>query len=150
VNATCTLSDAIIAANTDAASGGCTAGSGADTIVLPANTTFVFTEPYPIQTPYVGPRALPTIASDITIEGNGSTLARQPGAPLFGILGIIVPRETHVTLNNLTVQGGETLNGAPSIFQLGLASQLTLNHSRVLNNFDGGIDVYEGFRHAEP
>ena len=35
----CTLGDAITAANTDAAVGGCTAGSGADTIELTTDVT---------------------------------------------------------------------------------------------------------------
>ena len=35
VNASCTLINAITAANTDTATGGCPAGNGADTIVLP-------------------------------------------------------------------------------------------------------------------
>ena len=35
VNASCTLVNAITAANTDTATGGCPAGNGADTIVLP-------------------------------------------------------------------------------------------------------------------
>ena len=37
VNATCSLPNAIIAANTDSAVGGCSAGSGADSITLPAD-----------------------------------------------------------------------------------------------------------------
>ena len=39
VTSTCTLVDAITAANTDTATGGCPAGSGADTIVLPKDST---------------------------------------------------------------------------------------------------------------
>lgn len=39
VGGACTLIDAITAANTDAATGGCTKGAGADTIRLPANST---------------------------------------------------------------------------------------------------------------
>lgn len=35
----CTLVDAVLAANTDAATGGCPAGSGADTIVLTDDVT---------------------------------------------------------------------------------------------------------------
>lgn len=38
VNATCTLVDAITAANKDRATGGCTAGYQADTIMLPPNS----------------------------------------------------------------------------------------------------------------
>jgi hypothetical protein len=40
---TCTLVDAITAANSDAATGGCSAGSGTDTIRLPANSTHTLT-----------------------------------------------------------------------------------------------------------
>jgi hypothetical protein len=40
---TCTLADAITAANTDTATGGCPAGSGADTLVLPAFSTLTLT-----------------------------------------------------------------------------------------------------------
>ena len=39
VGGSCTLVNAITAANTDTATGGCPAGSGADTIVLPAGST---------------------------------------------------------------------------------------------------------------
>ena len=39
----CTLIDAITAANSDAPAGGCTAGSGADTLVLPAGSTHTLT-----------------------------------------------------------------------------------------------------------
>jgi hypothetical protein len=44
VGDSCTLVDAITAANTDTATGGCPAGSGADTIVLPAGSTQTLTE----------------------------------------------------------------------------------------------------------
>ena len=39
VGASCSLADAITAANTDAAVGGCPAGDGADTISLSGNIT---------------------------------------------------------------------------------------------------------------
>ena len=55
VNGTCSLADAITAANTDTATNGCTAGSGADTITLCVNITL---DDY-----------LPDITSEITIEG---------------------------------------------------------------------------------
>ena len=44
VGGACTLVDAITAANTDTATGGCPAGSGADTIVLPVGSTQTLTE----------------------------------------------------------------------------------------------------------
>src|SRR5437870_6874632 len=40
---TCTLIDAITAANTDAATGGCVAGSGADTLVLQTSSVHTLT-----------------------------------------------------------------------------------------------------------
>ncbi len=40
----CTVRDAITAANTDTATGGCPAGSGADVIELPAGVTITLTE----------------------------------------------------------------------------------------------------------
>jgi len=40
---TCTLVDAITSANTNAAAGGCPAGNGADTIVLPTGSTQLLT-----------------------------------------------------------------------------------------------------------
>jgi hypothetical protein len=39
VSGSCTLVDAISAANSDTATGGCAAGSGADTIILSDNVT---------------------------------------------------------------------------------------------------------------
>src|SRR5262249_35103123 len=63
VNGTCTLVDAITAANTDTATGGCPTGSGADTIVLPANSTIMLTSVNNCA------NGLPQITSTITIEG---------------------------------------------------------------------------------
>jgi hypothetical protein len=43
VGGPCTLIDAITASNTDTATGGCPAGNGADTIMLPAGSTQTLT-----------------------------------------------------------------------------------------------------------
>ena len=55
----CTLANAIIAANTDAIVGGCTAGSGADTIQIPANLSLT--------------AELPAVISDIAFVGTGAS-----------------------------------------------------------------------------
>ena len=63
----------------DTARGGCPAGSGADTIVLPrqhADADRVHNSTY-------GPTGLPVISSVITIAGQGSTIVRDSGAPIF-------------------------------------------------------------------
>ena len=81
----CTLVDAITAANSDAPAGGCTAGSGADTLVLPAGSTHTLTA---VNNSTYGPNGLPLVTSAITIAGNGSTITRDPGAPQFRILAV--------------------------------------------------------------
>ena len=84
VGGACTLVDAITAANTDTATGGCPAGSGADTIVLPVGSTQTLTE---VNNDTYGPTGLPVISSVITIEGQGSTITRDSEAPEFRIFG---------------------------------------------------------------
>lgn len=71
----CTLRDAITAANADAARGGCvhSGAAGADTILLPAGGTISLTMADNIANQANG---LPSITSDITIEGNGTTVER--------------------------------------------------------------------------
>src|SRR5262245_37053369 len=70
VNGTCSLIDAITAANTDTATGGCSAGSGADTITLPGGTITLTS----INNGSGGTaNGLPQITSTITIDGNGTT-----------------------------------------------------------------------------
>jgi hypothetical protein len=71
VRGPCTLGRAITSANNDIAVAGCTRGRGADTIVLPANSTQTLTA---VNNNYYGPTGLPLIRSNITIAGNGSTI----------------------------------------------------------------------------
>ena len=81
----CSLIEAIVNANNDAATfPDCAAGSGADTIVLPANANMTLSAVF--QYYLLGPVGLPLITSRITIEGNGATIARQGNAPAFGLI----------------------------------------------------------------
>src|SRR5690606_12960001 len=100
----CTLRDAITAANTDTATGGCPAGSGADTILLAASAIYTLTV-VDNTDPSLGPNGLPAITSDITIEGNGSALTRSTmdGTPEFRFFQVDSGGQLHlrhVTLNN--------------------------------------------------
>ena len=61
LSSSCTLADAIIAANRDRPEGGCRAGRGADTIALTRDITL--------------DGGLPKITSDIIIEGNGYAIS---------------------------------------------------------------------------
>jgi hypothetical protein len=101
VGGACTLVDAIVAANTDTATGGCPAGSGADTIVLPAGSTQILRR---VHNDTYGPTGLPVVRSVITIAGQGSTIARDREAPEFRLLAVNNTGE--LTLQETTVSGG--------------------------------------------
>ena len=81
VTDTCSLVDAIRAANTDTAQGGCPAGEGADTIRLPQGSTQTLQS---VHNTAFGPTGLPVIRSVVTIAGRGSTIVRDREAPAFG------------------------------------------------------------------
>jgi hypothetical protein len=85
----CKLRDAIAAANTDTATGGCTAGSGADTIELASGATYTLTAVDNSPASY-GPSGLPIITSEVTINANGSTIERSStgGIPEFRIFRV--------------------------------------------------------------
>jgi hypothetical protein len=104
VGGACTLVNAINAANNAGTAGGtCARGStGADTIVLPSNSTQLL-KTVNNATLY-GASGLPTIRSVITIDGNRSTIKRAPTAPAFRILS--VGETGALTLLDTTVTGG--------------------------------------------
>ena len=81
---TCTLVDAITSANTDTATGGCTAGLGADLIELKADVTLIA-----VNNSTEGDNGLPSIASEIEVRGVGAGLpraiVRDGGAPENGL-----------------------------------------------------------------
>lgn len=72
VEGDCSLADAIISANTNQATGGCPAGSGADLILLTGDISLT--------------SALPIITTAVTIDGQGFEVRRDDGAPEFRIL----------------------------------------------------------------
>lgn len=96
---TCTLTDAITAANTDEPSGGCTAGKGADVLSL---TEFQHVLNI---LPDQGGLALPHIITDITIEGYSHTIWVMPEVPMTRLLVFSVMPEGKLTLRNLTLSG---------------------------------------------
>jgi hypothetical protein len=98
----CTLADAITAANTDTATGGCVAGSGDDTIVLETDATYTLTASDNTDS-FWGPTGLPVITSNITIQGNGATIARSDAAGDFRLLRQF---GGNLTLQNLTLSNG--------------------------------------------
>jgi len=134
----CTLVDAITAANTDTATGGCLAGNGADTITLQTDVTLTA-----INNSDTEDAGLPTITSQITIEGAGHTIQRDSSAPAFHLL--TVSGSGDLTLNEVTLRGGY----ASANIELGRGGAIlnsgtvTLNQSTITGNsagrYGGGI-----------
>jgi len=133
---TCTLADAISAANTDTATGGCPAGSGPDVLTLVPNDTITLTS------------ELPVIESEIVIEGKGATIERSSasGTPDFSVLTVGISGE--LTLSEATISGGFGdlyLLAAGGISNRG---KLSLRECTISNNVGPGIynvgGIYSG------
>lgn len=104
VGGTCLLQDAITAAETDTATGGCVAGSGADTVVLTGDVSITAAG----GTTGFEPTGLPPVGSTITIQGNGHAIARDPAAASFMMIQV---KSTGVlTLDHVTLSGGSGNN----------------------------------------
>jgi hypothetical protein len=67
-------------ASLEAAINAANAAAGADTVQLGRGCTYTLTA---VDNNWYGPTGLPAIASDVTIEGNGATIARSLVAPSF-------------------------------------------------------------------
>jgi hypothetical protein len=122
----CSLVEAIINANNDAAThGDCLAGSGDDIIVLPPASAHVVPGIY--DTTY-GNTRLPAITSTITIQGNGGKIqgTKKGGAARL----IAVKTSGDLTLENLTISGGQHNYGG-ALFNSG---SLTITDSTVTGN----------------
>jgi hypothetical protein len=94
VDGQCALPEAIMAAENDSTNGDCTAGSGADTIVLQAGQTYQTTTDgfaFGITTP-------------VTISGNGATLDATNTTVDFDVFTISGLGD--LTVNNLTMKNG--------------------------------------------
>ncbi|MFZ5923393.1 MAG: choice-of-anchor Q domain-containing protein [Chloroflexota bacterium] len=107
------------------------ANGEADTLTLADNCVYTLTA---IDN---GDNGLPQVTSQITLDGNGSTIQRGSGAPAFRIFQ--VGDAGSLTLNDLTLQNGETNYGG-GILNTGA---LTLNRTTIRNNtvnwFGGGL-----------
>lgn len=105
----CSLREAIINANNDAAThADCAAGSGADTIVLQASTTYTLAVRDNTEYGYNG---LPAITSAITIEGNGATIARGSGVGIPAFRFIHITSTGNLTLRNVALSNGLAQGG---------------------------------------
>jgi len=117
----CTLRDAISAANADAASGACPAGSGADTI------DFSFATPATIT---LG-SALPQITSRITIAGPGAGQLTVSGADTYRVFSV---GSGAVTISRLAIKNGSVSQDAGGGLLNESAAGLTLDRVTVSGN----------------
>ncbi len=116
----CPLANQIIAANTDAPSGGCPAGNGADTITLVQDVTLQ--------------EGLPTVTSVITIEGKGFTISGGGRNRIFDI------ERGKLTLRNMTLTGGRATYGAA--IRLRGSARATIDQvTFTKNTADGGAAI---------
>ncbi len=115
VDGSCSLPDAVTAANSDAAVGGCSAGSGADQIQLTVDATL--TAP------------LPAITSEIDILGSGHAIERDAGTPSFGLFS--VAGQT-LGIHDATLRNGRAANGG-AVYADDYA-QVTLHDVRLSGN----------------
>src|SRR5215207_4503198 len=98
VDGTCSLREAVQAANVDAASGGCAAGAGADVIALPAGTFTLSAASGPLG-----------LLADVTLRGAGTaTVIRAQGTRILSIGNLLPPS---VTVEDITFRNGHAPNG---------------------------------------
>lgn len=134
----CSLTEAILAANTNSggATGDCTPGddSPVDTISLKQLT-------YPLTGAFDLNNGLPPITSTIVLQGNGSTIVRQSALP-FRLLQVATSGD--LTINQLTLMNG-SLDGNGGAIEND--NSLTISDSLIISNsaqIRSGGGIYAG------
>ncbi|MFN8381038.1 MAG: sortase [Anaerolineales bacterium] len=136
-NANCSLREAIIAANTDAAYNGCSAGAGTDTITFAADYTIT-----------LAGSQLPPITTQMTITGNGATKTiiqastcnpvTLPGGCTPATNRVfIINSGSNATLNDMTVRHGDCtscVTGGTEGGGIRNDGTLTINNSSISDN----------------
>lgn len=139
VDGRCTLREAVIAANTDAAVNECPAGSGADTVVLAFSSTFTLSIP---GTEDAGLSGDLDVLDDLTIRPANAD--EMPTIDAMGIDRVFdVLSGADLTLDHIEVRNGDVAGFGGGIFVRDGNSQLELVGSVVAGNrassFGGGI-----------
>ncbi len=144
------------------------ASPGADTVALGKRCTYTLTA---VNNNWYGPNGLPAIASNITIDGDGATIARGqtssvPPFRLFFVganpsnadtLDYVSPGSGSLTLRDVTLtgglaQGGDAIAGGGgagmggAIFSQGhlAIDQTTLTGNEAVGGTSGGSEGFEG------
>lgn len=142
----CSLSNAITAANEDRGFSGCPAGDpGQDTIVLTTDVALSFAH-----SDAQVATGLPSVTSEIVIEGNHRTLSRIPSAPAFRFFHVW--HTGRLTLNFLHLDNGEsTVSGGALYNDVGylVLNNCVISNSRAtergggIYNDHGRTELYE-------
>lgn len=154
VNGNCTLREAIIAANEDRAVDACTAGSGVDTLSLPAGT-------YTLSMAGTSENAAATgdldVTEDLTIQGAGRLNTTINAAGIDRILDVM-GSGVSLTVSDVRLTGGSAVTGGGIYVTFGslhivnsrihgntgtgvyaTGSTVTIANSRIDNNAESGI-----------
>ncbi|HPO59316.1 MAG TPA: CSLREA domain-containing protein, partial [Anaerolineaceae bacterium] len=138
----CSLREAVLAANSDSPVGGCPAGSGADTILLPAGT---YTLALPGRTEDDGRTGDLDIHADLTLRGAGADLTVIDGARLDRILQV---HAGQVLIAGLALTNGQAGEHSQEEREPGgavhNAGTLTLEDVLVTRNFNENMLGYAG------
>jgi CSLREA domain-containing protein len=129
----CSLREAVQAANTDAAFGGCAAGGGADTIPLAAVTYTLTIAPDGTEDDNLDGDLDIFAASQVTISHAGVAPAAINGGGIDRVLNVLADTG-NLTLSGVTISGGKTPNQGGGIRNEGA---LDLSNSTVTNNEAG-------------
>lgn len=128
-NGNCSLIEAFVAAQTKAPIDACPAGTGDDVLVLPSNSTYTFVAPYDSSS---NDAAFPSVASVVTIVGNGSTLIRDGTAPSFRFF--VISDGGRLTLDGLSLRNGLGSDPGGAILLGSGSASLTLFHALLIDN----------------
>jgi hypothetical protein len=109
---TCTLRDAITAANKNTNTGGCVVGAGGAPFTINLQKDTVYTLSQIDNNLFgLGNNGLPVIATDITINGNGATIQRDSNNNTPNFRFFFVRNEGKLKLENLTLRNGSITGG---------------------------------------
>ena len=132
--AECSLREATLATNTDAAFGGCPAGGGADTIRIAPGT---YTLSIPVGT--TGDDGDLDVAGPLTISHAGVTPAVIDGAGIDRVIHVLPTG--HLIASGFTIRNGRTAQSGGGIRNEGVLdlSNLTVSGNETTASYGGGI-----------
>lgn len=138
----CSIVEAINNANSNSVSfpgaAECESGFGdADEIILPPGSLFSLTDT-------AANAGLPSVTTEITIQGSGATIERNPGAA--GDFRIADVRNGgFLTVDSVVIQGGTANYGAGiNVYRANLTVVDSLIVGNTATNYAGGIENYSG------